>query len=74
MTRSSTIDYIYDFGDSWQERVKVEKALPAMPELKLLPLCTAGANATRQTIAAARRAAWTSCRQWPIRGAKNTRT
>ena len=44
MTRSGTIDYVYDFGDYWQHRVKLEKALPATPALKL-PLCMAGANA-----------------------------
>jgi hypothetical protein len=45
MTRSGTIDYVYDFGDSWQHRVKVEKVSPPMPGLKL-PSCIAGANAT----------------------------
>lgn len=38
------IDYVYDFGDYWQHRVKVEKTLPPMPDLKL-PLCVDGANA-----------------------------
>lgn len=44
MTRSGTIDYVYDFGDHWQHRVKVEKVLPSMPDLKL-PVCVDGANA-----------------------------
>lgn len=44
LTPSRTIDYVYDFGDFWEHRVKVEKDLPPN-ELKL-PLCTAGANAT----------------------------
>lgn len=40
---SRTIDYVYDFGDYWLHRVKVEKALP-LPGVKL-PVCVAGANA-----------------------------
>lgn len=45
MTGSGAIDYVYDFGDHWQHRIKVEKVLPALPDLKL-PLCIAGASAT----------------------------
>lgn len=45
MTRSGTIGYVYDFGDHWEHRIKVEKTLPPMPELKL-PLCLDGAGAT----------------------------
>jgi hypothetical protein len=45
MTRSGTIDYVYDFGDHWQHRVKLEKTLAPMPDLKL-PLCVDGAGAT----------------------------
>jgi hypothetical protein len=44
MTGSGTIDYVYDFGDHWQHRVKVEKVLPPMADMKL-PLCIAGAGA-----------------------------
>ena len=40
-----TINYVYDFGDNWQHRIKVEKSLTPDPQLKL-PLCVAGANAT----------------------------
>ncbi|CAN7737717.1 plasmid pRiA4b ORF-3 family protein [Paraburkholderia hospita] len=36
--------YIYDFGDNWQHRVKVEKVLSADPELRL-PICLDGRNA-----------------------------
>lgn len=36
--------YTYDFGDNWDHRIKVEKALPPDPTLKV-PLCLAGANA-----------------------------
>lgn len=43
MTPSGTIDYVYDFGDHWQHRIKVEKTLPLL-DMKL-PLCVAGANA-----------------------------
>jgi hypothetical protein len=39
------IDYVYDFGDYWQHRIKLEKALPLMPDMKL-PLCVDGAGAT----------------------------
>ena len=38
-----TIDYVYDFGDNWELRVKVEKEPP--PTDRKLPLCIAGANA-----------------------------
>lgn len=44
LTPSRTIDYEYDFGDSWEYRVKVEKVFPPS-ELKL-PMCIGGANAT----------------------------
>jgi Plasmid pRiA4b ORF-3-like protein len=36
--------YIYDYGDNWQHRVKIEKVLPPDPELRS-PLCLAGHNA-----------------------------
>jgi hypothetical protein len=36
--------YIYDFGDDWEHRIKVEKTLPPDPERKTA-LCLAGANA-----------------------------
>lgn len=42
---NGAIDYVYDFGDHWQHRVKLEKALPPTPQLRL-PWCVAGANAT----------------------------
>jgi len=44
MTRAGTVDYVYDFGDHWQHRVKLEKTLPPSADQKL-PLCVAGANA-----------------------------
>lgn len=36
--------YIYDFGDNWRHRVKVEKALTPDPDLRR-PLCLDGKNA-----------------------------
>lgn len=42
---SATMDYVYDFGDNWRHRIKVEKTLMPDPLLKL-PLCVGGANAT----------------------------
>lgn len=36
--------YIYDFGDNWQHRVKVEKILPPDSDLRS-PICLAGRNA-----------------------------
>ncbi|MGV8826650.1 plasmid pRiA4b ORF-3 family protein [Methylibium petroleiphilum] len=37
--------YDYDFGDSWEHRVAVEKRLAADPERNAWPMCIAGANA-----------------------------
>jgi len=39
-----TFSYEYDFGDSWQHEVKVEKILPYDPSVAL-PVCLAGARA-----------------------------
>ena len=36
--------YLYDYGDNWQHRVKVEKILPPDHELRL-PRCLGGGNA-----------------------------
>jgi hypothetical protein len=47
-TRSSIgsrFEYIYDFGDHWEHRIKVEKKLPGDPELSHRALCLGGANA-----------------------------
>lgn len=41
----AALDYVYDFGDNWRHRIKVEKKLEPMPK-EMLPLCIAGANAT----------------------------
>jgi len=38
------LGYEYDFGDSWEHGLILEKVLPADPELKT-PLCLAGENA-----------------------------
>ena len=43
ITPSRTIDYVYDFGDFWQHRIKVEGVLPSIGVK--LPLCVAGTNA-----------------------------
>ena len=37
--------YIYDFGDHWEHRVKVENRWPGDPEFARHVLCLAGANA-----------------------------
>lgn len=42
--RTKSIDYLYDFGDSWEHRVKVERQRKANPGLSL-PVCIDGANA-----------------------------
>ena len=39
-----TFRYLYDFGDGWEHRVKVEKILPPDPTLRS-PFCVDGANA-----------------------------
>ena len=39
------MNYVYDFGDYWEHRIKVEKTLAPVPELAL-PLCVGGASAT----------------------------
>lgn len=40
----TTFTYLYDFGDGWEHKLKVEKILPPDPHLKL-PFCLGGANA-----------------------------
>lgn len=40
-----TMNYVYDFGDNWQHRIKVEKTLEPAPA-GMLPMCVAGENAT----------------------------
>ena len=37
--------YIYDFGDRWELRIKVEKTLLGDPELAKRAMCLTGANA-----------------------------
>lgn len=39
-----TFYYLYDFGDSWTHRIKVEKRLPPLSTPQL-PYCVGGANA-----------------------------
>jgi pRiA4b ORF-3-like protein len=36
--------YLYDFGDGWEHKVRVEKILPPDPAIRL-PVCLAGAHA-----------------------------
>jgi len=43
--RTSTLGYVYDFGDYWDHRITIEKAHPADP-LITLPFCIGGAGAT----------------------------
>ena len=38
-----TFRYLYDFGDGWDHRIKVEKVLPPDPSLHS-PICLDGAN------------------------------
>ncbi len=40
---ATTFHYMYDFGDGWNHRIKVEKVLPPDSSLKS-PLCIGGAN------------------------------
>jgi Plasmid pRiA4b ORF-3-like protein len=40
----NTFRYLYDFGDGWEHKVRVEKILPPDSTARL-PLCLAGANA-----------------------------
>ncbi|VVO69602.1 IS66 family transposase ISPre3 [Pseudomonas fluorescens] len=39
-----TFNYLYDFGDNWHHRIKVEKTLPAIA-CPQAPYCIEGANA-----------------------------
>jgi hypothetical protein len=43
--RTATLNYVYDFGDSWQHSIKIERTLPGALALEL-PMCVGGANAT----------------------------
>ena len=45
LQHAATIDYVYDFGDYWHHRIKLEKMLPSDTQIKL-PRCLGGANAT----------------------------
>jgi hypothetical protein len=43
--RTSTLSYVYDFGDYWDHRITIEKTHPADP-LMTLPFLIGGAGAT----------------------------
>ena len=43
--RKATLNYVYDFGDYWDHRIKVEKKTAPIPEF-VLPFCSGGACAT----------------------------
>lgn len=43
--RTSTLSYVYDFGDYWDHRITIEKTL-AVDALFTLPFCVGGAGAT----------------------------
>jgi hypothetical protein len=43
--RTSTLSYVYDFGDYWDHRITIEKTHAADP-LMTLPFCLGGAGAT----------------------------
>ncbi len=40
----NTCSYLYDFGDGWEHKIKLEKILPVMPEFSY-PLCIDGKRA-----------------------------
>lgn len=42
----ASFKYIYDFGDHWEHRIKVEKKLPGDPELSHRAMLLKAANAT----------------------------
>lgn len=42
----TSFKYIYDFGDHWEHRIKVERVLPGDPELCHRAMLVTGANAT----------------------------
>ncbi|MFH1814620.1 MAG: plasmid pRiA4b ORF-3 family protein [Pseudomonadota bacterium] len=44
LSTASSFRYIYDFGDNWDHRIKVERRLPPDPVFDIA-LCVAGANA-----------------------------
>jgi transposase len=71
LRNATTIDYIYDFGDYWQLRVKLEKTLPGDAPLRL-PLCVGGANATPPDDCGVYRATTSSSTPSPIRTTRNT--
>ena len=71
--RSSTLSYVYDFGDYWDHRITVDKTLAGFPLLEL-PFCVGGAGATPPEDAGAFPGTRTSCAPWPIRTTPNTRT
>lgn len=43
--QTAPLSYVYDFGDYWEHRIKVEKAHTPDPQIQL-PFCIGGANAT----------------------------
>jgi Plasmid pRiA4b ORF-3-like protein len=40
---TTSFRYVYDFGDNWEHKIKVEKTFP--PDACPVPLCIGGANA-----------------------------
>jgi len=44
LANAQSFCYVYDFGDGWEHRIKVEKSLP-LETYPRTPLCVAGANA-----------------------------
>lgn len=45
--KTTTLHYLYDFGDDWEHRIRVKETLLALEEQALvLPACTGGACAT----------------------------
>ena len=43
--KGDAFEYLYDFGDSWEHIVRVEKIQPADPDRKAFAECTGGARA-----------------------------
>lgn len=62
----TSFKYIYDFGDHWEHRIKVEKKLLGDPELSRCALFLGGANAAPPKTSAARQATRASSPPWQI--------
>jgi hypothetical protein len=71
--RTSTLSYVYDFGDYWDHRITVEKSHTADPRLTL-PFCVGGRAPRHPRTVTACPVMPTSCGPWPIPMILNTNT